>query len=180
MPPHRRSLKRLILLASAAVLAAAACGPGGARDHAPPGLADGFYIIARDSTDREAVQPVSSQEILAIHDYRFIADAEDAPPRYLVLPTEPDVPLVLREEPGSLPQDDGRILLLLTLADAHVEELARLTRENIGRGVAIVVGGDVVTTHAIRSVIEDGRIQISRCSDDGCRVLLARLSGRAR
>lgn len=53
--------------------------------------------------------------------------------------------------------------------------MERVTRENIGRSAAFVIDGDVVTAHKIRTVIEGGRIQLSRCTDDACEVIAVRL-----
>ena len=42
--------------------------------------------------------------------------------------------------------------------------------------MAVVVGQKVVTMHKIKSVIKGGKLQISRCGDNGCQVLYRELN----
>jgi hypothetical protein len=40
----------------------------------------------------------------------------------------------------------------------------------------LVVDGQIVTLHKIRSVVTDGKLQITRCTDDACQVIRAKLT----
>ncbi len=52
-----------------------------------------------------------------------------------------------------------------------------MSRQYLGRQVATVIGDRALTLHKIRSIIRDGQLQITRCTDDGCRVILQQLRG---
>jgi preprotein translocase subunit SecD len=45
--------------------------------------------------------------------------------------------------------------------------LEKLTAACLDRQVAIVIGGEVVTTHKVRQVIRDSRVQITGCAEGG-------------
>jgi len=44
--------------------------------------------------------------------------------------------------------------------------------------VAFVINGEVVSTHTIRSVITRGEFKLSRCGDNACEFIYARLIER--
>jgi hypothetical protein len=53
-----------------------------------------------------------------------------------------------------------------------------LTANPPGKQIAIVLGGEVVTTHKIRAVIRDGNVQITRCVPGAAKYLLEQLKAR--
>ncbi len=56
--------------------------------------------------------------------------------------------------------------------------MKQVTRDNLGKSAALVIDGEVVTAHKIRAVIDSGLVQLSRCTDDACDYILARLETR--
>jgi preprotein translocase subunit SecD len=72
-------------------------------------------------------------------------------------------------------QPDGRIRLQVALAAEEIPTLETFTRRHVGGRAAIILDGEIVTVHKVRSVIPDGRLQISRCSDRACERIMAKL-----
>lgn len=88
------------------------------------------------------------------------------------------MPLILAGPPDARTDGGGRTLLGVTLARDQVKRLEDFTRAHLDGKVAIVIGGEIVTIHKVRSVIQDGKAQITRCNDDACKTLLLRLAGK--
>ena len=141
---------------------------------------DGIYLVLEESKDREGVEPAGKDTQIVLYDYSFLVEEERQEPKYLKISASPNVPLILKKDPEGVPGEDGRLLLMLELDVGGVVDLERLTRRAIEekKPVAIVVDGKVASTHGVREVIADGRVQISRCSDDACRQILTHLKER--
>jgi preprotein translocase subunit SecD len=74
--------------------------------------------------------------------------------------------------------EKGRPKLLLTLEKTQIKPLEEFTTKNVNKSIAIVIGKDVVTTHKIRQPITGGRMQITRCTDNGCEAIYTQLQGK--
>lgn len=142
---------------------------------ADTGLRHGLYLVLSDGTEAECLSARTDSQTVLIHDDRFLEEKSDDPPEYLLVRTVPDVPLVLAFEPERVTNTQGRPELRLALSEQHVETLRLFTERNLGKRVALVVAGQVVSAHRIRAVIEDGRLQITRCDDDACRYIQSTL-----
>ena len=80
--------------------------------------------------------------------------------------------LVLREAPTSQEEKaSGSSHIVLAY-----EEAGWSSRQwHLGGKVAMVVDGEIVTLHKIRTVITGGKLQITRCQDNACEVIKAKL-----
>ncbi|MBX9671398.1 MAG: hypothetical protein K2X93_27665 [Candidatus Obscuribacterales bacterium] len=141
-------------------------------------LSNGFYLIVRESAEKKEVEPVDSTEQLALYDYEFFEPTDRGTMTYVVLAKDKFIPISLSEAPTKEPDGKGRRKLMLQLAKEQIVPLERFTTTNWGKAIAIVIGGKVVTTHKIREPIKGGKIQITRCSDNGCDVLYTQLQGQ--
>lgn len=141
-----------------------------ARASAPIGeLPDGLYKVL--------AFPAPPGPPSLLYDPRRADASSSALPSWIHLDVTDYVPLVLGAPPTALVEPDGRLRLAVSLTREHVDTLAAFTRRNVGGRAAIVLDGDVVTVHKQRSVITDGRMQITRCTDRACERLLTRLVG---
>ncbi|MEM7262010.1 MAG: hypothetical protein AAF488_08460 [Planctomycetota bacterium] len=77
-------------------------------------------------------------------------------PEWLVLPSTPSVPLELMEPPTV---EEGA--LFVTLTESAGRQLFEFTQRSVGRPVAVVIGGEIVTVHVIRTALTGGQLQIS-------------------
>ena len=69
----------------------------------------------------------------------------------------------------------GKSILSVSLTRTNAEKAEAFTRAHLGGKIAMVVDGEIVTLHKIRSVITGGKLQITRCKDNACEILRAKL-----
>ena len=124
-------------------------------------LPDGVYAVQRASLKEGDLLPLKDNEVLAIHHHRYLKKEEKEPPRFLVVRSRPDVNLDLSGEPKIVKEGNEVVRILVKLQPKAAAVLEQLTRANLGREVAIILGGEVVTTHKIRQVIKGGEVQIT-------------------
>lgn len=192
----RRSLPLTIVLALVAVCyccdspicaeespveAGQSTGKSSARLRADAGVAsraldDGLYLVLRQGPWQKSMEFVGKNEQLVANDFHLLEPEEREPTVYMVLQKSPFVPLIL----GAPPKEDteensNKPRLQLQLSDQHVKTLEDFTREHMGQTVAIVIGGDVVTCHKVKSAITGGALQITRCTKHGCETLFTTL-----
>jgi preprotein translocase subunit SecD len=151
-------------------------GIAGAEEKVPPGV----YAVQRDSLDKKDVLPVKDGEALVVNHHRYVKKGDKEPPRYVVVRSAPDVHLDLLGPPRAIKDGAEVTGVLLTLKPKAATALERLTRERLGRQVAIVIAGEVVTMHKVRQVIEGGQVKITSCSPGGAKHLIEQLQKNGR
>jgi preprotein translocase subunit SecD len=67
---------------------------------------------------------------------------------------------------------------MLKLQEKAANALEHLTSAHLDREIAIVLSGEVVTTHKVRNVIKGGEVQITSCAAGAADYLLTQLKGR--
>jgi preprotein translocase subunit SecD len=139
-------------------------------------LPNGVYAVLREGLTRAEVQSEQRPHMVLVYDRKYSEADKDLPPKYVALDTSSFVPLVLAGPPDARKDDRGRTLLSVTLARQHVKTLENFTQTHLNGVVAIVIDGEIITMHKVRSVINDGKVQITRCSDDACRTLRLKLT----
>lgn len=129
---------------------------------------DGFYAVRRVSETREALLPLADDEIIVNYSSMFQEPGDKK--EYVVITKEHYVPLSLKEMPVKVKDKTERTKFWLNvcLTDDAAIKLEELTKANIGKRGTMVVNGESITIHKIRSVIKDGKMVISRCGDNAC------------
>lgn len=150
--------------------------PGGRLPADPRSLANGVYAVLREGLTRAEVHTEKRPHVVLVYDRKYSDADKDQPPKYVALDTSFFVPLVLAGQPDAQRDDRGWTLLNITLARQHVKTLEDFTRAHLDGMIANVIDGEIITMHKVRTVINDGRVQITRCSDDACRTLLLKLA----
>lgn len=159
------------------ILAGVGCGAAAAvRQHSGPPLQNGVYAILREAPSAAQADVDRAPHTVLLYDRKYSAADRDAPPRYVSIDTALFVPLVLAGPPDTATDNNGRTLLRARLAKEHVKTLENFTRAHLGGTVAVVIDGEIVTIHKVRSVITGGDVQITRCFDNACEVLRAKLA----
>ena len=162
-----------------AAIAGACAGRQPARVVAPSGppLPNGLYALLAEAPADAPPAPGADGPTgrTFFHDRRRIDPTTDAAPTYVTIDAADYVPLILERRPEPVTQPDGRIRLQVALARQEIEPLAAFTRKHVGGRAAVVVDGQIITVHKVRSVIDDGHLQISRCTDRACEHIYAKL-----
>lgn len=144
----------------------------GANAQEPVSLENGIYLILEEFESEPSPDQTGS---IVRFDHGFLDGNTQGQPIYLEIDTRELVSLDLAEKPEGIPQKDKRLNLMLTLSENGKQQLADFTRKHLNKRVAIVIGGRAVTKHKVRTVIDGGRLQISRCTDNACEHLLFEL-----
>jgi preprotein translocase subunit SecD len=141
-------------------------------------IPDGVYAVERDGASEKEVLPLKEGEVLAVNRHRYQKTEGKEPPRYLVVHTAPEVALDLAGEPKADKKGDEVVRIQLKLQPKPAAALEKLTRDRPGKQVAIVLGGEVVTVHKVRSPIPNGDVQITSCTPGAADFLLKQLQAR--
>jgi len=171
--------QRLLLVALIAVVGAWV-GIGAATTLAQEDIGSdtGMFLILAEASSKEDLRPLGPGEQVTKHDHKFLRENEARPARYFILHEHADVPLELAEPVRSRQGRLGTTELSFTLTPRAAATAERMSRENLGKNVALLIDGEVITAHTVRAVITDGRFVLSRCTDNACEYIRARLDPR--
>jgi hypothetical protein len=134
------------------------------------GLPDGLYMVIGDSAEIPADLPTQW-----VTYNRMFHEGDISPTTRLRLATDDFVPLLLQSDPVAEVQQGEKKRLLLTLTPVASEKLKTFTANRVDRTAAIVIDGEAVSAHRIRTALTSGMLQISWCGEYACQVLQARL-----
>jgi preprotein translocase subunit SecD len=152
--------------------------PGFAVESSKNDLPNGIYLILKEEATREKLEPVGKSQRILVKDDHFLEPADRGETSYLLVSDDSFIPIILGGNPEKGKDEKGRPKLLLTLEKNQIKPLEEFTTKNVNKSVAIVIGKDVVTTHKIRQPIIGGRMQITRCTDNGCEAIYTQLQGK--
>ena len=138
-------------------------------------IANGIYAVLREGPTRGEIDQEKAPHFALYYDYKYIDSDPKPAPKYVALDSSSFVPLILARPPEIKGEYSGHPMLSLTLAPENAKLLESLTRTHMGGAVATVIDNEIVTMHKVRSVIAGGEVQISRCTDNACRVLRIKL-----
>ena len=164
-----------------AALLVAGSVPAWGQDKAPNSpktVPDGVYAVLRDGHNEKDLLPLKDGEALVTDRFRYVKADDQKPPRFVVVRAAPDVDLDLAEAPKAVKEGDEVVRILLKLQPKAATALERLTSDQRGKQVAIVLGGEVVTMHKVREVIKGGDVQITSCAAGAAKYLLEKLRAR--
>ncbi len=170
----RQSFTRRICFAGLLLLISA--GTTFSQNSSLARIPSAFYAILNEGSSRDSVETDSIPNIVLVYDGKYVDSSQSATPIYVALDTTFFVPLILEGAPTANKDGNGRTLLGVTLSRHYIRTLEDFTKAHLGGRVAIVLDGEIITMHKIRSVISEGKVQISRCYDNACEVLLSKLT----
>jgi preprotein translocase subunit SecD len=135
-------------------------------------LPDGMYLVLAEYQKAPAT---AEQGVVIPFSHDFLLEASEEDPRFLAVDPADFVELQLASAPEQSEQPNQRVNLLLSLNSMAKDQLAAFTAKNLNKPVAIVIGGQAVTKHNVKSVIDGGKLQISWCTKFACEKLLVEL-----
>jgi hypothetical protein len=142
-------------------------------------LPNGLYLVQRWTIDHDDLFPLFDGEVDIRYDeskFLELKDDQPEPVKYIALAQNEFIPFKLAGDPDVKVRQDGRKLVGLTFSSEMSDRMKTFSRQYLGRQIATVIDGQIITLHKIRSVIEGGKLQISRCTDHGCELILSQLS----
>ena len=156
--------------AQSANQASASCSPG-----ASP-LENGAYSVLREAPTRQDARVEGVPQAVLAYDRRKYSDAPpNEPLTYIAIDRRDYVPLIIEGTPELKSDGQGKSVLTVSLSRKNAERAEAFTRAHLGGRIAMVVDGEIVTLHKIRSVIIGGNVQITRCTDNACEVIRSKL-----
>lgn len=159
-------IKSFLILLLIALSGAYQLSSGQNADRIP----DGLYIVIRIEEGTTAPAPLTGNEIIVRYSELFEEYNGEVHVRIIVDKND-YVPIELNGLPLKENQTENKKKLLLTLSKSAAEKLKSFSERNLNKTVAIVVGGKVLTKHKIKAVLTEGKLQITRCTDNACELL---------
>jgi hypothetical protein len=149
----------------------------GAIGSVSPPLHNGIYAVLAEaatptSSPNEGISPV----VLAYDRKKFGLVPATEPLTYVTIERSRFVPLIVKGTPELQKDGNGRSRLKISLAHEQAQALEDFTRAHLGGKIATVLDGEIITLHKIRSVIVGGEVQMTRCTDDACVIVRAKLA----
>lgn len=148
---------------------------GNSQTAKKPKVANGIYAVLNEGpTAAEARKGQKSPAVL-IYDGRYTDSSQVQNPSYVAVDTSSFVPLIIEGTPDAQKDGRGHTLLGVSLKKKYAKVLEDFSRAHLNGRRAIVLGGEVITMHKVRSVITGGKFQITRCYDNACEALQSKL-----
>jgi len=139
-------------------------------------LQNGIYNVLRDATTRDGAHVEGVPHVVLPYDRRYTDSQPQEHPAFVAVDTSSFVPLTIESPPEIKKDGNGFSLLTVTLARENAKQVEDFTRTHIGGRVAIIFDGEIVTLHKVRTIIEGGKLQITRCTDNACEILRTKLA----
>ena len=135
---------------------------------------DGFYLVTEPGLEQFDIRPKNTDEKLVQFDKRFLDTTVVAYTKFIVT-TKEYVSLKLKELPEPVKQPNDRQNVVLPLVESSGKQLFEFTKQNTGKMLAIIIGGQVVSVYTIKGPINGGVVQIGRCTKQATNFLLSAL-----
>ncbi|HAE39142.1 MAG TPA: hypothetical protein DCG57_10960 [Candidatus Riflebacteria bacterium] len=139
-----------------------------------PDLANGMYLVHAKISNPDNVRNLPAGYRLAVYSFEHLTtrDGEERGAEYIIIKNTPDVKFSLSGDPEIFSTNDKyEFALHISMNEEAAQQLQKFTAANIMRSVALVAGGKILTMHKIRSEITGGKLQITRCNDNGCQYI---------
>lgn len=139
-------------------------------------LENGTYLILREAPTLQEAQLAVPPAVVLTYDRRKYSGAPpNEPLTYVAIDPRDYVPLIIEGAPKMKSDGKGKSVLTVCLARRNADRAEAFTRAHLGGRIAMVVDGEIVTLHKIRTVITGGKVQITRCTDNACEVIRTKL-----
>ncbi|MCH8945114.1 MAG: hypothetical protein IH910_10060 [Proteobacteria bacterium] len=131
-------------------------------------LPDGVYALLHEGlTQNQAKDLNERHHIFEVH-------TEDGEVELVAISMSSYLPLQLADTPVLANGENGHPMIGLKLARHLEPALERFTGQN--KRIAIVLDDEIVTRHKVHGPITGGEIMITRCTDEKCEVIYAKLT----
>lgn len=136
---------------------------------------NGIYLVLRADRAKSKIEPIVAGEKMIVDDGRFLEESERDPAEFVVVDEKSFIPFKLEQKPVEGYTTDNKPKVYLQFADTQAKELDDLTGNNIGKRIAIVIHDQIVSCHKIKEALKGGKMQISRCTKESCKLIFSDL-----
>jgi hypothetical protein len=139
-------------------------------------LPNGAYSVLRETPAPQEARVSGRSQLVLAYDRRKYSDAPtNEPISYVAIDPNDYVPLIMEGAPEMTKDGEGKSILSISLTRTNAVRAEAFTRAHLGGRIAMVVDGEIITLHKIRSIITGGKLQITRCQDSACEIIKAKL-----
>ena len=181
----KKTIKPVLSILFVALLSTCGCGSpparpakqvNGAVDPVAHPPQNGAYVVLREASTPQDARVEGVPQVVLAYDRRKYSDAPpNEPLTYVSIDPTDYVPLLIEGVPDMKKDAQGKSTLSVSLTRKNAKRTEEFTRAHLGGKIAMLVDGEIVTLHKIRSVISGGKLQITRCDDNACEVIRAKL-----
>lgn len=144
-------------------------------------IENGIYLL-KGMGEFESDLSVKGSETIIQTNSLFEHNVLDSNKFYLI-DTKEYVPMKITKRPTisanlnpKIEGDTTRLSQLkITLLPEYAKLLEEFTTKYVNEKITIVIGSKAITKHLIREPVIGGKLQISRCTDEACTVLLSEM-----
>jgi len=141
-------------------------------------LANGMHLVTGILDTWAAAKTSTPGKRVVVDNHVYDPPSERGAPRYVVIDTTQHVPFIFESAPTAVEDSTGRTVPGIALDPKYTQKLKEFMSQHLGKSVAIIVDGELVSVHKIRAVIAEGKMQITSCGADVCKVLHSKLVGK--
>lgn len=139
-------------------------------------LEKGAYAVLGEASTAQAARGEGPHQIVLAYDRRkYSGTPAEEPLTYVAIDPTDYAPLYIEGEPVLTKDAEGKTTLFVTLARTNASRIEAFSGAHLGGRIAMVVDGEVVSLHKIRTVITGGQLQVTRCTDNACEAIRAKL-----
>jgi hypothetical protein len=165
---------QFIILLSLVVIFNYGCATSEPLNESTIVIEDGLYCVSKIDTVAAHLSPLNPGE-KAIFFNKMFDEFNDGGYHRIIIDTTDYVPLELREPAKSEQVTEQKKNLLLSLTPEASKKLKTFSSKHVMDEVIIVVDGEALTMHKIREPLTSGQLQITRCHDNACELVLISL-----
>ncbi|MBP7862361.1 hypothetical protein KA183_11810 [bacterium] len=136
---------------------------------------NGIYLVLRADRAKSKIEPVLAGEKVIVDDGRFLEESERDPAEFVVVEEKSFIPFKLDQKPVEGYTQDNKPKVYLQFAKEQAQDLDTLTGNNVGKRIAVVIHDQIVSCHKIKEALKGGKMQISRCTKESCKLIFSDL-----
>jgi preprotein translocase subunit SecD len=139
-------------------------------------LQNGVYAVLNKASTPDQAKVNGIVNVILPYDQNKYSDVVYNEPRiYVAIDPNSYVPIVFEKAPQVQKDGRGKSVLSVSLKQENAKMLEDFTRAHLGGLVATVVDGEIISLNKIRAVITGGQLQMTRCTDNACEIIRAKL-----
>ncbi len=138
-------------------------------------LQDGMYLVLSEIKNDADAPDILSPDRFLVKCSDMLLENNEREYIKLIIDASDFVPLILKVKPRTEQQTETKKRIEIELTKSSADKLEKFTTVHLNKRVALIIGGEVISAHKIKTPITGGKFQISYCGQDMCEILESRL-----